>query len=161
MPIPHPLTALRRIVLAAATAAAVCVPAWASAWAQEVVLIPSRVIYPGETISAGALRQVTLVPGKVKPDAVATTLAELDGKVARRTLLPGRYIPTAALRNAWLVEQGASVQVNFIAGGLTISATAVTLQPGSPGDVVKVRNVDSGKVLTGTVMEDGSIRVGT
>ena len=28
--------------------------------------------------------------------------------------------------------------------GLTISATAITLEPGSPGDVVKVRNVDSG-----------------
>jgi flagella basal body P-ring formation protein FlgA len=102
---------------------------------------------------------VTLVPGKVKPAAVATTLPELDGKVARRTLLPGRYIPVSAVRSAWMLEQGATVQVSFVAGGLTISIAAVTLQPGSPGDVVKVRNIDSGKVLTGTVMEDGSVRV--
>jgi flagellar basal body P-ring formation protein FlgA len=127
--------------------------------AGEVVLIPNRVIYPGETIELAALKKVTLIAGKHKPDAVATRAEELDGKVAKRTLLPGRYIPSAAVREAWLVEQGASVQVFFIAGGLTISATAVTLQPGAAGDLVKVRNVDSGKILSGTVMADGTIQV--
>ena len=36
----------------------------------------------------------------------------------------------------------------------------VPLQPGSAGDLVKVRNLDSGAVFTGTVMADGTIRVG-
>ncbi len=128
--------------------------------AQEVVLIPARVIYPGETIALAALRQVTLAAGRHKPEAVATEADELEGKVARRTLLPGRYIPANAIREAWLVEQGASVQVYFVAGPLTISAAGVTLQPGSAGDLVKVRNVDSGKVITGTVMPDGTVQVG-
>jgi len=130
------------------------------ACAQETVLVPNRVIYPGETVEIAALKEVTLKPGRTRPDAVATMPDELEGKVARRTLLPGRYIATAALREAYLVEQGASVQVLFVAGGLTISATAVTLQPGSAGDLVKVRNLDSGKVLSGTVMADGTVRVG-
>ncbi|MER9295445.1 flagellar basal body P-ring formation chaperone FlgA [Mesorhizobium sp. M0621] len=125
----------------------------------EVVLIPNRVIYPGETIGLTALKQVTLIAGKHKPDAVVTRAEDLDGKIAKRTLLPGRYIPSTAIREAWLVEQGASVQVFFIAGGLTISATAVTLQPGAAGDLVKVRNIDSGKILSGTVMADGTIQV--
>lgn len=128
--------------------------------AQEVVLIPNRVIYPGETIDLAALKEVTLKPGKVIPPAVAFRAPELEGKVAKRTLLPGRYIPATAVREAWLVEQGASVQVMFVSGPLTISATAVTLQPGAAGDFVKVRNIDSGKVFSGTVMADGSIRVG-
>jgi flagella basal body P-ring formation protein FlgA len=132
----------------------------AAAIVNEVVLIPNRVIYPGETIELGALKQVTLIAGKQKPDAVATRAQELDGKVAKRTLLPGRYIPVNAIREAWLVEQGAAVQVLFVAGVLTISATAVTLQPGAAGDLVKVRNVDSGKIFSGTVMPDGTIRVG-
>jgi flagella basal body P-ring formation protein FlgA len=128
--------------------------------AQEVVLIPNRVIYPGEAIDLAVLREVTLKPGRVVPPAVAFRVPELEGKVAKRTLLPGRYIPTNAIREAWLVEQGASVQVMFISGGLTISATAVTLQPGAAGDFVRVRNIDSGKIFSGTVMADGSIRVG-
>lgn len=125
----------------------------------EVVLIPNRVIYPGETIELAALKQVTLIPGKHKPDAVATLEQELQGKVAKRTLLPGRYIPTAAIRDAWLVEQGAAVQIYFTVGALTISASGVTLQPGAAGDLVKVRNVDSGKIISGTVMGDGTIMV--
>ncbi|WP_162258948.1 MULTISPECIES: flagellar basal body P-ring formation chaperone FlgA [unclassified Mesorhizobium] len=127
--------------------------------AGEVVLIPNRVIYPGETIELAALKQVTLIPGKHKPEAMATRAEELQGKIAKRTLLPGRYIPSAAIREAWLVEQGAAVQVFFVAGGLTITATAVTLQPGSAGDLIKVRNSDSGKILSGTVMADGTIQV--
>lgn len=129
------------------------------ALADEVVLIPNRVIYPGETIGLAALKEVTLAPGKRKPDGVITVATELDGKVAKRTLLPGRYITASSVREAWLVEQGATVQVFFSAGVLTISASAVTLQPGSAGDLIKVRNVDSGKVLSGTVMADGSIQV--
>ncbi|QKC95149.1 flagella basal body P-ring formation protein FlgA [Mesorhizobium sp. NZP2298] len=127
--------------------------------AGEVVLIPNRVIYPGETIELAALKQVTLIPGKHKPEAMATRAEELQGKIAKRTLLPGRYIPSTAIREAWLVEQGAAVQVFFVAGGLTITATAVTLQPGSAGDLIKVRNSDSGKILSGTVMADGTIQV--
>jgi flagella basal body P-ring formation protein FlgA len=126
----------------------------------EVVLIPNRVIYPGEIVALGALKEVTLVPGRKKPDAVATLIGELDGKIAKRTLLPGHYIPVNALRDPWVVEQGAPVQVIFASGPLTISAAAVTLQPGSTGDLVKVRNLDSGKIFSGTVMADGTIRVG-
>ena len=125
-----------------------------------MVLIPSRVIYPGETISLSLLKEVTLAPGRHKPDAVATSAPELDGKVAKRTLLPGRYIPAAAVRDAWLVEQGAPVQVYFVSGPLTISVSAVSLQPGAAGDEVRLRNPDSGKVFTGTVMADGTVRVG-
>ncbi|SUU88676.1 flagella basal body P-ring formation protein FlgA [Aminobacter aminovorans] len=151
----HALLHIRSAVLAFALLGGA-----AQAADQEVVLVPNRVIYPGETIALSSLKEVTLKPGKVRPDAVATLADELDGRIAKRTLLPGRYVPITALREAWLVDRGASVQVVFASGPLMISAAAVTLEPGAAGDVVKVRNLDSGKVFTGTVMADGSIRVG-
>jgi flagella basal body P-ring formation protein FlgA len=149
-----------RALVHAAAAGLSLVSSALPALAQETVLIPKRVIYPGETVSAEALKEVTLKPGKQAPEAVAITLAELEGKVAKRTLLTGRYIPLSSLREAYLVERGAAVEVVFVSGALTISASAVTLEPGSAGDLVKVRNIDSGKILSGTVMADGSIRVG-
>ena len=48
----------------------------------------------------------------------------------------------------------------YTEGNLVITATAVTLEPGSTGDIVKVRNMDSGRVFSGIVMADGTIRVG-
>lgn len=167
MPLSLLRSALRSTTLAIALAG-VAAPAFgqetaAAAASQptgEVVLIPNRVIYPGETLVLGALKKVTLVPGKNKPDAVATRAEELEGRIAKRTLLPGHYIPVNAIRQPWVVEQGAPVQVIFAAGSLMISAAAVTLEPGSTGDLVKVRNIDSGKIFSGTVMADGTIRVG-
>jgi flagellar basal body P-ring formation protein FlgA len=129
--------------------------------AEDVAVVTNRVVYPGETIGADALREVPVKNGKRDLSAVVTFVEQVEGKIARRTLLPGRFIAVNSVRDAYLIEQGAAVQVMFVHGGLTISATAVTLQAGSAGDVVKVRNMDSGNVFTGTVMADGSVRVGT
>lgn len=149
-------SALRGTVLALAGIFPLAAPALAA----ETVLVPNRVIYPGETVTANALAAVTLLEGKVHPDGAAVALQDLDGKVAKRTLLPGRYVPVSALREAYLVEKGASVDVYFVAGNLTITMSAVTLESGAAGDQVKVRNPESGKVLSGIVMADGTVRVG-
>ena len=60
-PAPRPArrrAALSPALLAAALLAAAALPAAAQEAAQEVVLVPSRVIYPGEAIVPDALRQV-------------------------------------------------------------------------------------------------------
>ena len=147
---------MRRALLCAAVAALLPLPVAAG----EIVLVPNKVIYPGQTVTADALQEVELASGKFPPPGVIVTVEALDGKVARRTLLPGRYVREGALREAWLVEKGASVEMVFIAGGLTIAATAVTLEAGAAGDLVKLRNVDSGKIVSGTVLADGKVRVG-
>ena len=152
------------IVGTVARTAALCVAlacaTQAPAAADELGVIPSRIIYPGETIAADSLGMARVRPGKPSTIVFAHEPRELVGKVAKRTLLPGRFVPLASVRDAYLVAQGASVQVMFVEGGLTISVSAVTLESGSAGDLVKVRNIDSGAVFSGTVMGDGTVRVG-
>jgi flagella basal body P-ring formation protein FlgA len=144
------------LAVAALSATFGCAPALAG----QSVLVPNRVIYPGEIIVAGALKELTLAEGKLPPENVVIQFSDLEGKVAKRTLLPGRYVRPNALREAYVVEQGVSVEMIFVAAGLTISASAVTLEPGSAGEVVTLRNTDSGKIVSGTVMADGTVRVG-
>jgi flagellar basal body P-ring formation protein FlgA len=131
----------------------------APAAAEELGVVPTRILYPGETISPDALQMARVRAGKATTVVFAHQPAELVGKVATRTLLPGRFVPLASVRAAYVIEQGAAVQVLFVESGLTISVKAITLQPGSAGDVVKVRNVDSGAVFSATVMADGTVRV--
>lgn len=142
--------------LAAVSLAALAVRATAG----EAVLVPNRVIYPGETVSADTLKTVILAEGKIPPEGAVVALPALEGKVAKRTLLPGRYIKVNALREAYLVEKGVPVEMVFVSGGLMISATAVSLQAGAAGDMVKLRNADSGKIVSGIVMADGTVRIG-
>ena len=85
---------------------------------------------------------------------------EIEGKVARRTLLPGRLIPTGSVCEPYLVETGSPVTVMFVEGGLTISTKAVALQSGAAGDMIRLRNMDSGVVLSGIVLADGTVRIG-
>jgi flagella basal body P-ring formation protein FlgA len=51
------------------------------------------------------------------------------------------------------------VRVIFMQGGLEIALSAVALQAGAAGDMVRLRNVDSGSVFDGVVMADGTVRV--
>jgi flagella basal body P-ring formation protein FlgA len=125
-----------------------------------MAVVAKRVIYPGETVDAGALTEVKLRRSNRILTSIAQYADQVTGKVAKRTLLPGKLIPINALREAYMVEAGAPVAVSYVHGGLQISTIGIPLQPGAIGDMVKVRNADSGAVFTGIVMADGSIRVG-
>ena len=81
------------------------------------------------------------------------------GKVARLTLLPGHAIPFSGVSNRKLVSNGAEVKLVFSEGGLFIMTTGSALQDGSIGDIVRVRNDDSGVTVSGAVQPDGSVRV--
>lgn len=148
-----------RTLLLAVLGLVLALPA-AWAMAQEMAVVPVRVIYPGETISADALDEVILRRPPRGMASVAHRLDDLDGKVARRTLLPGRLVPLSSVREPYLVERGEAVTVTFMEGNLTISLLAVPLEPGAAGEVIRLRNIDSGAIITGIVMGDGTVRIG-
>jgi flagella basal body P-ring formation protein FlgA len=128
--------------------------------ATDTAVIPKRVIYPGETIDAGSLSEVPLRnPARVTTE-IAYVAEDIDGKVAKRTLLPGRFIPLSSVREAYVVEAGSPVEVNLTQNGLRITTMAIPLQPGSIGDMIRVRNADSGAVFSGIVLANGTVMVG-
>ena len=121
-------------------------------------VVPTRIIYPGEAIDPSALEEV----GVTNPNLVgnyAHHIAEVTGRITDRTLLPGRTIIVDFLRDPYAVKRGASVKMIYSDSGLTISATGSPMEDGGVGQVVKVRNVESGVTVSGTVMADGSIKV--
>lgn len=126
--------------------------------AQETAIVSTRIIYPGQVVSGEALQEVALNWHPTAP--IVRAPEEIEGKVARRTLLPGRLIPTGSVREPYLVETGSPVTVMFVEGGLTISTKAVALQSGAAGDMIRLRNMDSGVVLSGIVLADGTVRIG-
>ncbi len=153
------MTRRARLLTMIATAAALLAAPMLPAFAQSTVLVPTRVIYPGETISSDSVEEVPLRRTLKNPAAVAMHWQQVGGKVAKRTLLPGRLILVSSVREMHLVEPGKQVQVRYIHGGLEIGIAGISLQAGAAGDQVQIRNSDSGAVFTGTVMTDGTVRV--
>ena len=143
-----------------ATASLLIASLQGAAMASDTVVVPKRVIYPGETIDAGSLSEVPLRnPTRITAE-IAYFPSDIDGKVAKRTLLPGRFIPLSSVREAYVVEAGSPVEVNYASNGLQITTMAIPLQPGSIGDMIRVRNADSGAVFSGIVLANGTVRVG-
>lgn len=151
---------MRALVFLVASGLAAALPAGGARATETFAAVVNRIVYPGQTIGAEAVEEVPFkVTGKIA-SPVAHSHAEVAGKVARRTLLPGYLIPVSSLREPYLVEAGEPVTAIFAHGGLTITAAAVPLEPGSLGDMIRLRNADSGKVFTGIVLADGTVRLG-
>jgi flagella basal body P-ring formation protein FlgA len=79
--------------------------------------------------------------------------------VSKRTLLPGRVILVSALREPFAVSRGTTVQLVFDGGTLVLRAAGTSLEDAAVGDLIKVRNKDSGVIVAGTVMADGTVHV--
>ncbi|QAY96191.1 flagella basal body P-ring formation protein FlgA [Methylovirgula ligni] len=130
------------------------------ACAGNVLPVPAVTIYPGDIIKENAIVDHDFGDGGPMRGAAIDSRAALIGKVARHTLLPGLAISFNAIGEPRLVADGQKVRVVFEQDGLVIETYAAALQAGGDGDVISVRNLDSGLTISGTVQADGSVRVG-
>jgi flagellar basal body P-ring formation protein FlgA len=121
---------------------------------------PKGVIYPGDVIRDDMLADQPQGGVRDGGGPFVEDRALIVGKVARLTLLPGHAIPFAGVSNRKVVANGAEVRLVYAEGGLLIMTTGAALQDGSIGDVVRVRNSDSGVTVSGAVQPDGSVNVG-
>lgn len=136
-----------------------CFPTIANA-SQVKMLVARTTIYPGQAIHMGSLSWKNWRGSKQQLVGYLTEPREAVGKVARRTLIAGRPIAITDLRVPNVVGQGQVVTIVFRSAAIQIVGRAVALQGGSTGALVRVRNVDSRRVIIGTVQNDGSVLVG-
>lgn len=132
-----------------------------AARADDLLLpVPTVTIYPGDTVKAAMLR-IQAYPENFKArTAVVDAPMAIVGRVARRMLLPGEPVPVNAIDDPRLVSRGTPTQIVFEEHGLLITAVGAPLQNGGLGDVIRVRNTDTNRIVLGTVMADGRIRTG-
>ena len=136
---------------------AIVVPAAASMAEDGSVLTPRVIIYPGETIRADMLAET---PSALTPGEPSVSRSALIGRIARKTLFPGQMIAETSVEDAKLVANGGHVQLTYERSGISITAAGQALQAGRVGDVIRVRNSESGIVVTGVVAPSGAVVVG-
>lgn len=129
-----------------------------SAHAQPTAVVPQQIIYPGQEITFDMVKEVDVVNPNLRP-GYAKIIEEVEGFITKKTLLPGRTIPVSALREAYVIERGKNISMVFSNNSMIITAQGVALQNGGLGEVVRARNLDSGVIISGTVMQDGTLRV--
>jgi flagella basal body P-ring formation protein FlgA len=151
---------LRRIAAGAFTISACACVGSLHAAEPNVLPVPTITIYPGDSIKDSWLVDREFSPSFVAPrGGLIDSRAPIVGKIARRTLLAGAPIPWNAIMEPKTVANGAKVKIVFQEDGLTITTYGAALQAGGVGEIISVRNLDSGLIISGTVQADGSIRV--
>lgn len=121
--------------------------------------VPVTVVYPGQNILERGISTSAFIVKDDKIDLFALDEAMLAGLVAKRTLLPGKAIRMTDVKLPDLVKAGAQVTLVYREAGLVITGLGTALLAGAEGDLVKVRNRDSGIIVSGVVDSDGTIRI--
>jgi flagellar basal body P-ring formation protein FlgA len=121
--------------------------------------VPNLMIRAGDTMTGDLLTERKMVVSETAARSYVVSREQAVGKVARRALAAGAAIPLNALREPWLFKDGERVAIQFVLGGLNIRGAGLALQPGVLGDVIGVRNIDTGVTVRGTVQADGSVQV--
>jgi flagella basal body P-ring formation protein FlgA len=119
-------------------------------------IVTLRDIKAGEAIS----RENVKIEKTVSDYPQATTFSEPYGLIAKRHIAGGRTVQpnmVGPAKSAILVKRNQSVVIRIEAGGLTITAVGKMVDEGAVGDIVRVRNVDSLRVITAKVNEDGTV----
>lgn len=145
--------------MALATILSLCVFNAQAAFSQDkYAVIPTGTIFPGETITREQVTEVPVTNPNLAPGYV-DNVQLVVGKVSKRTLVAGRTIPLGDLRDPFAVQRGATIRITYSKGGMNLSASGTAIEDGMAGDIVRVRNRDTGVTVSGTAMQDGTVEV--
>ncbi len=92
-------------------------------------------------------------------EKLLTDPSQWEGCRAKHNLTADRYIPMRRVEKLPDVENGQSVMIVGNGGFLEIRARGQALQNGAIGEKIKVKNVDSRKILTATVTAPGVVEI--
>lgn len=122
------------------------------------VVFASRPLSRNSIIAAGDIetdfRDVSMLgAGVIKRPELAI------GKQLSKSLRPGDAMFTHQLKNQTLVKRGDQVTILVKSSGLQVSAPGEVKNPGAAGDLVRVKNLMSRRILQARVVDEGVVEV--
>jgi flagella basal body P-ring formation protein FlgA len=115
------------------------------------VVVARQVLRAGSLVTADMLVEVDQ-PATGLDAQVLRTIKEAENSEAVREIAAGVALRSYDLRRAVLVKMGKTVLLTISqAGGFSISARVEALQDGRLGDQVRLKNLESGRLVTGVV----------
>ena len=89
----------------------------------------------------------------------APKAADLIGKLAGRTFNIGQPIFFGDLKKEPAAQRGQAVRILIGTDTMEISTTGTAEEAGSVGDIIRVKSADTQKILSGLLIEKGTVRV--
>jgi len=128
--------------------------------ATDVVRIPvlNRSISRGEVINKRDIEWTDISPNRAQGSVISDAV-DLIGKAARRPLRAEIPLRSNDVQEPILVGKNTMVTLVAATPNLVLTTVGRSLDEGGKGDVIRVMNNHSHKVIEGTVLSSGQVRV--
>ena len=122
------------------------------------VVLANEVLRAGSVLKASMVREADYPVQGLDPQALAS-VKDIDNAELIRDIQPGVPLRSYDVRRAVLVKQGQSVLLTVGQGsGFSITARVEALQDGKMGEQIRLKNPDSGRLLSGVVTGPNAAR---
>lgn len=122
------------------------------------VLVASRSLRRGEPLGPGDLRRERKDLSRLAYGYL-TDADSAQGKILKRSYLPGQVVQPNHLQAPQLVKRGQQVTLHAEAGGIEIHMGGEALSDGAAGERIQVRNNSSNRIVEGEVVAKGVVKV--
>ena len=123
-----------------------------------VRVVASRDLRPGELLDEDSITLETVrTPSRPRSQpSLATFMGSRTRSWIKRGALLAKsmvHMPSPEI----IVERNNPVQMRISMPGMTVTAMGLALMPGREGDIIRVRNVDTMRIVSARVRHDGSV----
>jgi len=147
-----------RVQTTAPAAAPAASQAAAAPAAEKTTVVARQLIQRGSLLQPSMLEEVSRPALGLDPQAVSSLKDLLYGE-ATRDVIAGQVLRSSDFRRAVLVKQGQSALMSVGQDkGFQITVRVEALQDGRMGEQIRLKNPDSGRLLTGTVTGPNAVR---
>jgi flagellar basal body P-ring formation protein FlgA len=119
----------------------------------------TRNINKGSQISQEDVELAYFPKDQIEEDSI-TEVSSIIGKTATKTLVKGKMVTEDEIRNPTLVAKNSTVSAIYRTDSIEVKALAVALDDGGEGDIIRLKNFDSGKMFKAVVQADGNVLIG-
>jgi flagella basal body P-ring formation protein FlgA len=132
--------------------------AQAAAPVNRTTVVTRHLIQRGTQLQPAMLEEVSRPTQGLDPQAVSSLQDLIYGEAAR-DLPAGQVVRSNDIRRAVLVKQGQSALMSVGQGkGFEITIRVEAMQDGRMGEQIRLKNTESGRLLTGTVTGPNAVR---
>jgi len=124
----------------------------------DQVVVSSRPLVRGQDVQAEDLMLSEVDTSSLRK-AYFTRIEDVVGLRSKRAIGSGTTLHAGLLQRAKLVKRGSQVEILAVSDGLQVQMRGKALADGGRGDRIQVQNLNSGRVITGTVAGSGLVQV--
>ena len=93
-------------------------------------------------------------------DKYVTNSDELVGMLTKKNLVAGTLVKSGDLAHPPVIKQNDPVNIVYNSERISLKTSGTALGNGAVGDMIKVKNEDTGMVLLGQIISKNTVQVG-